>query len=522
MGGAVVSAPPLPLYLCLHVPEFPAQARLRHRPELRRDAVVILDGLPPLQQVCSTTRKAARAGVTRGMTRAELDSFDAVVMLTRSLPEERSTRRALMALAGAFTPRAQALTGRSGTCAMVLDVTGTETIFGPPQQIVMRVMRALEALGLHGSIAVSHNFHAAVCAAPYAGKNGIAIPHGFERQAMGTLPLNALPLTAEQETTFEMWGLHSCGDLAALPEEELIARLGQDGKRLQLLARGELPHLLVPEDEVFTLEEQVTFESPVEMLDSLLFVLGPMLDQLIQRAGARSLALASVTVKLQLDGAVAQDAADVSAEASEHVRTVKPALPLTDRDLLLKLVHLDLQAHAPSAAVTAIHLSAEPGDRSKVQFGLFSPQLPEPTQLDITLARIAALVGEDRVGRIRLLDTHRSDAFVMERFTSPSSLTARRSCAVARATALRRLRPPVALAMRLHDDRPVAFPLEGKHYAVNEAYGPWRRSGDWWSDAVWAHDEWDVRAATREGDVLLCVLAHDRLRKHWRLEALYD
>ncbi len=522
MDGALVSTQRSSLYLCLHVPEFPAQARLRHRPELRKDAVVVLDGVPPLQQVCSATRRALRAGIARGMTRSELDSFDAVVMLTRSLPEERSARRALMALAGAFTPRAQALTKRSGTCAVVLDVTGTETIFGPPQQLVMRVMRAVEELGLQGSIAVSHNFYAAVCAAPYAGKNGITIPQGFEGRAVAKLPLAALPLTAEQANTFEMWGLHNCGDLAALPEEELIARLGQEGKRLRLLARGELSHLLVPEEEVFTLEEQVTFESPMEMLESLLFVLGRMLDQLIQRAGARSLALASVTVKLQLDGAVAQDAADVSADASEHVRTVKPALPLMDRDLLLKLLHLDLQAHPPSAAVIAIHLSAEPGDRSKVQLGLFSPQLPEPTRLDITLARIAALVGEDRVGRIRLLDTHRPDAFVMERFTSPSSLAARQSSLEGRVIGLRRLRPPLVLAMRSDDGRPVTFPLEGRKYAVNEAYGPWRRSGEWWSATVWAHEEWDVRAATHEGDVLLCVLVHDLLRQHWQLEALYD
>ncbi len=67
-----------------------------------------------------------------------------------------------------------------------------------------------------------------------------------------------------------------------------------------------------------------------------------------------------------------------------------------------------------------IFLSAEPGDRSKVQMGLWSPQLPEPARLDVTLARIAALVGEERVGRPRLLDAHRPDSFQMERFALPS------------------------------------------------------------------------------------------------------
>jgi protein ImuB len=247
-----------------------------------------------------------------------------------------------------------------------------------------------------------------------------------------------------------------------------------------------------------------------------------MLDHLIYRAGSRSLALASVTVTLDLDGAAAQDAAAAATESSEHIRTIKPALPLMDRDLFLKLIHLDLQAHPPAAAVIAIHLSAEPGDRSKVQLGLFSPQLPEPTRLDITLARIAALVGEEHVGRARLLDTHRPDSFVVERFTSPSNLKTQTACTAEGILALRKLRPSLPLSMRLQEDRPIAFPMEGKQYDVVEAHGPWRRSGDWWATTIWSRDEWDVRASTRDGEVLLCVLVHDLLRNQWQLEALYD
>ena len=170
----------------------------------------------------------------------------------------------------------------------------------------------------------------------------------------------------------------------------------------------------------------------------------------------------------------------------------------------------------------AILLSAEPGDRSKVQLGLFSPQLPEPARLDITLARIAALVGEGRVGRPKLLDTHCPDSFVLERFTSPSNLPPRVVTPSAGTIALRRMRPPLVLPLRLRDGRPAAFPLEGQHYEVKEAYGPWRQSGDWWSGTIWSRDEWDVRASTREGTVMLCVLVHDLLRKHWQLEAVYD
>jgi protein ImuB len=84
--------------------------------------------------------------------------------------------------------------------------------------------------------------------------------------------------------------------LAKLEETELIARLGQAGKELRLLARGESPHLFTAIESGLTLEERMELDSPLELLDSLLFVMGVMLDQLIVRAQTRILALASITL----------------------------------------------------------------------------------------------------------------------------------------------------------------------------------------------------------------------------------
>ena len=60
------------LYACLYAREFPAQAMLRLRPELRERAVVVMEGEPPLETVCSLNGRARRAGVARGMTRVEI------------------------------------------------------------------------------------------------------------------------------------------------------------------------------------------------------------------------------------------------------------------------------------------------------------------------------------------------------------------------------------------------------------------------------------------------------------------
>ncbi len=503
-----------PVYLAIHIPEFPAQARLRFRPAQTRTAVAILDGEPPLQQVASATAKALAHGVQHGMTQAELEVFPALTLLPRSLPEEATTRIALLNLAASYTPRTEIRPTSPAAFTFVLDMTGADRIFGPPRASTRQVAASIQALGLTARIAAAPNLHAAVCAAPYALRKPILIEPGHEAASLAPLPLAALGLTEAQRTTFELWGLHTLQDLAAIPEVDLVIRLGQDGKRLRQLALGQHPHLMVPIEPVFTLEEHLAFDAPVDLLDSLLFVLGPMLDQIILRAQAHALALATLTLRLILD------------DAPDHLRTLKPALPLTDRTILLKLLHLDLQAHPPAAGVLALHLHAEPGVRTKVQAGLFSPQLPEPARLDITLARIAALVGEDRVGSPRLLDTHRPEAFVLERFTIQERFSAPTNSPPTTtqplALALRRLRPPVPLRMHLDVTQPGSFFFEATRYTVVKAFGPFRQSGDWWSPRVWSREEWDVHATTPDSHQLLCVLVHDLLRKQWQLEALYD
>ncbi len=503
---------PGPLFVCVQVPEFPTQARLRLRAEQARVPVAILDGSPPFEFVCSANRRALLLGIAQGTTKTELNSFAGVTTLRRSAQEESATRAALLDVAAMFTPRTEVYNvGQTSSPAFrfVLDMSGTGRIFGEPPHMAERITHALRKLRLSSKLAVSSNFHTAVCASGFAGRTPWIISPGRERDALNGLPIVALRLTEQERSTFELWGLRTVGELAQLPEMDVAVRLGESGRRLRELARGEHPHLMVPEEPTYALEEQMQFDAPLENLESLLFVLGPMIGQLIVRAQAHALALSSLTLRFSLDG------------AGEYVRSIRPALASEQKDVLLKLVHLDLQSNPPSAGVLQVRIQAEPGKRSKVQTGLFSPPLPEPLRLDVTLARLRALVGEGRVGRARLLDTHRSDAFTMEGFTVPAK--APREESVGATVALRRFRPPVSLrVVQLNAHAPCSFFYGDTRYTVAEAYGPWRRSGEWWSEHVWSQEEWDVRATSSSGTRLLGILSHDLLHKRWQLEALYD
>lgn len=501
---------PAELYACLYAKEFPAQALLRLRPELRDKPCVVMDGDPPSQFVCALNGKASALGLVHGMTTVEVDTCSAINVLPRSQKEEAATKVILLECASSFSPRIEDRTDdRAFLC--VIDIAGTKKLFGPAEVLAQKLLSRVRQLGITACVAVSSNFHTATALARGMSLQPAVqvITAGEERAALTSLPLMVLELSEEQAATFSLWGIRTLGMLANLPEKELIARMGQAGQHLRQLARGEMPHLFQPVESAFTLEERMELDSPVGLLDSLLFVIGVMLEQLIYRATDRILALASVSIMLMLDS------------GAMHSRTVRPALPTNDKQTWIKLLHLDLEAHPPHAAILALTLTAEPGKTSKVQLGMFSPQLPEPVRLDVSMARIRAIVGEENVGRAVLKDTHEPDGFRMEPFTIPSKQPPQIAPAQSR-SAVRQLRPTEAVSITLQGERPKAFVFRERRYSVEHAYGPWMAGGEWWNSTLWGWEQWDLVARSQDGAMLCCCLVRDLMQDLWQIVALYD
>jgi protein ImuB len=501
---------PAELYACLYVREFPAQALLRLRSKLRNQPCVVVEGEPPLQCVCSLNSKAHTLGIVHGMTRVEIETFPSVTMLSRSVRQEAATKAVLLECAGTFSPRVEDQS-EDTTFLCVIDIAGTEKLLGPPKILARSLLSRVQALGIIARVTISNNFHAAICLARGMSlRNTFAmVPAGEENIALASLPLMVLNLSEECAEIFSLWGICTLGMLAELPEKELIARMGQRGKRIQMMSRGTLPHFFIPLEPTFALEERMELDSPVEQLDSLLFVVSVMLEQLIVRATHRVLALASVTITLSLEG------------SAFHTRSVRPALPTNEKQLWIRLIHLDLEAHPPQAAILSLILSAEPGFTSKTQLGLFSPQLPEPARLDVTMALIRAIVGEDCVGRPALLDSHQPDRFLVEPFRVPTEPRIQ-DASGHHQTAMRQLRPAEAATVILHEQKPKAFFFRQKRYVVECVYGPWLSGGDWWTSNPWDFEQWDIVARSHDGTALFCRLVRDLIRNSWRMEALYD
>ena len=57
------------------------------------------------------------------------------------------------------------------------------------------------------------------------------------RAKLGPLPVTLLPCDPRMLAILSRWGICTLGQLAALPDTALVSRLGQQGRRLQLLAK---------------------------------------------------------------------------------------------------------------------------------------------------------------------------------------------------------------------------------------------------------------------------------------------
>ncbi|MGH9505148.1 MAG: DNA polymerase Y family protein [Terriglobales bacterium] len=531
-------------FACIYVPDFPVEALLRAEPDLRSRAVAMLEGKAPLQTIFAVNEKARHAGVSPGMTKLQVEACPDLVLRPRSLLQESAAHAALLDCAQSFSPRVEDV----GCDTVLLDLIGLEPLFGPPPKIARAVARRASDLGLEANVAVASNPDTAVLAA--LGFSGvIVIPEGKEAEQLGNLPLEVLFNGVPDLQTLDIlqrWGIRNLHALAALPEVALSERLGQEGIRLQQLARGRSSRSLVPVEPPLQFEEAIELEYPLVLLEPLAFLLARLLDQLCARLGARSLATQELTLALTLECS-APDYVGTGAPAlpgraqarQSFKRTLRLPVPLLDPKVFLKLLQLDLNANPPGAPIVKIHLSAEPVRPRAAQNGLFLPPSPEPEKLELTLARIAGIVGQNKVGSLQLLDTHRPDAFRMHRFApGPVQEKAVREPRASRnsqatepqkqnegaVTAIRIFRPPLLATVTLQEGRPARIACPRRKEISGEivwAAGPWRTSGDWWEQEGWARDEWDIALQEAAG-ITLYRLVRDLLNGQWRVEGNYD
>jgi protein ImuB len=418
----------------------------------------------------------------------------------------------LAEFAYAFSP----LVEEVGADTVVIDVEGCELLFGSAYDLAKQIAKTGAkpksggGIGCSVNVALCGNPDAAIHAAKFCKGITFTAP-GEELTTLGRLPVTCLQHSLagidedaanEILKTLNLWGVRTFEEFANLPATGISERLGQAGLRLQELARGNSSRnlKLTPRPPVF--ENSIELEYPIAQLEPLSFIFARLLNQICASLHSYALATNAICVELKLD------------QAAVHELKLNLPYPMRDHKVFLKLLLLNIENNPPPSAVFAVAITCDPIKPRLLQSGLFIPLAPEPEKLELTLARLAKLLGPENFGSPELVDTHRPDGFRLNRFVlkEEKRRAGRRRTADSRQQttktgqveirnpkskiAFRRFRPPLKALVQAEHGRPMEVSAWDKTRSVYgkvvDLAGPWRTTGDWWRTDNWARDEWDV------------------------------
>jgi protein ImuB len=523
-------------------------------------------------------------GATDLQIRRSWDSRTSTISDRRPTISDRPTTHdhtLLIAIAAEFSPRYE----QHRADLVSVDVRGLSRLFGSPRAIGEALRREAATRGVRVHVALASTRMAALVLA--VARPGLTVVTAAEQAAaLAPIPLGVLEQLHEDArprtesatqvrvradearaaiAALKQWGVRTLGELAALPAADLSARLGRGGRIWQAIARGDEVRPLVPLVPEERFEGATELEWPIEGHEPLSFVLTRLLEPGGQRLERRDRGAAVLHVVLRL---VTRDV---------HTCRLELPSPLRDVRALRTLVLLDLEAHPPAAAIDLVTVTIEPTPGRIVQHALFARPHPTPEQLSTLLARLGALMGQDRVGTLTRIDSYRPGAFAMAPFATehedisqpptsnlqpPASNLPPPLADLRPATsALRRCRQPVPARVVVDAHRrPRNVSTERRGFAggtVLACAGPWRTSGAWWDDeggktdagsqgsdvgmetdeigrstnnrdltervrrydsGSWSRDEWDVSL----DDGAIYRIFRDRTTDGWFIEAVVD
>jgi protein ImuB len=254
---------------------------------------------------------AARAhGVTIGLRRRDAQArCPHAATIEHDPPTEARRFEAVLAAVEAFTPRLEVV--QPGACSLA--TRGPSRYFGGDEPLAARLGAAVDEV-LAGSdttagcrIGVADGPFAASLAARHerSRPTPLVVAPGGSPAFLAPLPLSALADgTAERDdlvSVLARLGLHTLGDLAALPLGSVVGRFGAAGEGVHRLASGleERPlHLTTPPPDLAAVAE---IDPPAEQVEPVAFRARALADDLHERLGAMGLSCTRVLVAAETE-----------------------------------------------------------------------------------------------------------------------------------------------------------------------------------------------------------------------------
>jgi protein ImuB len=372
-------------------------------------------------KLSAVNESAKRYGVREGQTIAEACALVANLIVREVTQAEVVSTLSCIAEVGLSLGTTVSVEAPDTVC---VDITGSAHLQGGELALGSEFANRVRAMGHSVRVAISdgprlaHAFaHWFTPSAADPEDRGVCVvPSEHTAQAFAALPINALPLSADTAGWFVRLGVFTIGELCALPRQAVGSRLGEAAASVTELCAGRDRAPLVAFAPERTITESSTWDEPVTGTEPLSFVLGGLVSRVSARLTGRGEAAQLLVLTIAYDPAIAR----FRGEKSELVLRFKLPTPLYRADELRRVLSARLaraKLGAPSLGMRLVVPKLVPavsrqleltqvlgGTSVSVTSALSDDEIP------VLIAELSAELGEDRVGTLKLCDSHRPEA----------------------------------------------------------------------------------------------------------------
>jgi DNA polymerase-4 len=221
-----------------------------------------------------------------------------------------------------------------------LDVSGSTALMGPAEGIARNLKSTIkQETGLTASVGMAPNKFLAKIASDLDKPDGfVVVREGEVESFLANLPVSRLwgvgPKTA---TRLEKLGIHTIGEIAAIPLQKMVEALGASGEHLWRLAHGEDERRVVSESEPKSISNETTFERDTSDNDLLLKTLRQLSDKVAGRLRRQGFKTRTISLKLRYQSFTTftrqtsvPEGLDTGNEIFALIRTLFEKLPLEE------------------------------------------------------------------------------------------------------------------------------------------------------------------------------------------------
>ena len=302
-----------PRVLVLWCPDWPVTAATKDA-RLPQDAAVALIA----HGVVFASSAAARVeGVKRGLRLREAQArYPELVVIDYDPAVDSREFEPVITGLEELAPGVQLL--RPGVCA--LRIRGAARYYGGEKAAGLALAGRADELGAGGARAgIADGIFTADQAARRTGSERVRIvPQGQAAEFLAPLGIGLLE-DPSLVTLLRRLGIHSLGEFAALPGDDVRIRFGEPGARLHALAAGRDSWPVVPRTPPDDLDAVVDFEPALDRVDQVAFGVRTAADAFIESLTAGKLACTAIRVELD------SDSGETSERVWQHPRSFSAA-----------------------------------------------------------------------------------------------------------------------------------------------------------------------------------------------------